>query len=128
MPKVLKDIFVHITNSSPSLVCELTVVGFLIMEAKLILLVMDSPTSYVCRVNRLTPLKVPELVEEFGRRMLPIVEVIDKAKLLMEKLYILLVNDETPLDLEFDDGSRNGSIPLCFHIQRNIGLKISIFF
>ncbi|KAL0084652.1 hypothetical protein J3Q64DRAFT_1610512, partial [Phycomyces blakesleeanus] len=102
MPKVLKDIFVHITNSSPSLVCELTVVGFLIMEAKLILLVMDSPTSYVCRVNRLTPLKVPELVEEFGRRMLPIVEVIDKAKLLMEKLYILLVNDETPLDLEFD--------------------------
>ena len=31
MPKVMKDMFVHMTNSSPSLVRDLAVAGFLLM-------------------------------------------------------------------------------------------------
>jgi hypothetical protein len=76
-------------------------------------LVVDSLAGYVCRVSRLAPLKFPEVAQEFSRRMLPITEVVYKAKLLMEKTYSLLINDQAPLTLGFADNSGKGLIPPC---------------
>jgi hypothetical protein len=67
MPQVMKDIFIQLPNPSPALVRDLSVAGFLIMETKLILMTLDSPGGYVCRVNRLTPLIFPDTIETFNR-------------------------------------------------------------
>jgi hypothetical protein len=55
--------------------------------------------------------------------MLPIIEVVYKAKLFMEKTYSLLINDTAPLIFGFADDSGKGPIPPCFYIQKTTAPK-----
>ncbi|CAO3682794.1 unnamed protein product [Rhizopus stolonifer] len=83
----------------PSFVRKLAMEGFLMMETKLTLMIVDSPVGYVWSVNRITPLKFS------------IIEVVYKAKLFMKKIYLFLIKDTTSLNFVFIDDSGKNPIP-----------------
>ncbi|KAI8887828.1 hypothetical protein K501DRAFT_150933, partial [Backusella circina FSU 941] len=56
LPKVLKDMFMNYLAALPSLVRKLYVIGFILMETKLTLTMLDSPAGYVSRVTKYSSL------------------------------------------------------------------------
>lgn len=65
----------------------------------------------------------PDTIQEFNRKMIPIIEVIFKSKLLMEKNYNLIINDISPLSYGFNSSINANPIPPCFHIAVNPNAK-----
>ncbi|KAG1382161.1 hypothetical protein G6F61_002521 [Rhizopus arrhizus] len=82
IPKILKDMFVNLANSSPDKVREIVTVGYQVMETKFALLTMDSPAGAVCRINHLHPLQFPDDPELITKQLLPILETVCKEGIL----------------------------------------------
>lgn len=83
IPKVLKDMFVNLANSSPENLREIVTVGYLLMETKFTLVTMESPAGAICRINHLYPLQFPNDPELITKQLLQILEVAYKSRLII---------------------------------------------
>lgn len=112
IPKILKDMFVNLANSSPDKVREIVTVGYQVMETKFALLTMDSPAGAVCRINHLHPLQFPDDPELITKQLLPILETVYRSRLIIERTRLITLDKVVAFDL-----GEGGPIPLCFHAQ-----------
>ncbi|KAI7907273.1 uncharacterized protein BX663DRAFT_421079, partial [Cokeromyces recurvatus] len=98
MPKVKKDMFVNLTNSSPDKVREIITVGYQLLETKFILLTMDSPAGAVCRISHLYPLQFPDDAELITKQLPQILKVVYKSRLIMENARLLTLDKVIAFD------------------------------
>ncbi|KAG1145190.1 hypothetical protein G6F37_012183 [Rhizopus arrhizus] len=92
MVKVLKDMLYNLHTTAPNSVREFILVGFLMfvlvnlpVENKFSLILCDSPTGYVTRINRIAPLFLPEEPDDICIKLLPMLKLAYQARLTMER-------------------------------------------
>ena len=56
------------------------------VENKFSLILCDSPTGYVTRINRIAPLFLPEEPDDISIKLLPILKTVYQARLTMEQI------------------------------------------
>ncbi|CAJ0839585.1 7469_t:CDS:2, partial [Entrophospora sp. SA101] len=93
IPKVLKDMLYdlhqHVNFDEDSL-RKMETIGFAHAGLKVIMLRLDSPTGYVCRVLRTNMFEIPSNIKEFGSKALNVLVMALKAKLIVQKNIELL--------------------------------------
>ncbi|KAI8140070.1 hypothetical protein BJV82DRAFT_236025 [Fennellomyces sp. T-0311] len=82
-PKMMKDELAELISKRPDKRSQFRVVGFISMGLTLQMLVMDSPTGNVCRIRRTQRYEYPETVDLFQASVLPMYEMVLKAKAIM---------------------------------------------
>ncbi|KAI8048223.1 hypothetical protein BDF21DRAFT_433586 [Thamnidium elegans] len=112
MSKVLKDMFVNLSNSSPDKVRDIVTVGYQLMETKFTLSIMDSPAGSVCRINHLYPLQFPDDPQLITKQLLQISEVVYRSRLIIETTRLITSDIVAAFDL-----GEGGPFPPCFYIQ-----------
>ncbi len=75
---------------------------------------MDSPAGYVCRVNRLSPLFFPVQRAQISTKLIPILECIYKARIMMETSKSKIENDTTEITYDFNPAPVHQIGP-CFY-------------
>ncbi|KAG2222345.1 hypothetical protein INT45_009818 [Circinella minor] len=90
VPKMLKDQLYNLSKVCPEKVEKLVVVGFVMMGLKLRVVVMDNPSTYVCRINRTDPYYFPSTVvtvgNDFGAMLILISQVRELVDQTIKKL------------------------------------------
>src|SRR5438105_553929 len=75
------QVYIHIcSNYSQTSTNLLTSLGLSVL-----LLTLDSPAGYICRIYRSNMLTIPSTVNEFGKGVLPVIVLVWKAKVMSYK-------------------------------------------
>ncbi|CAG8618502.1 728_t:CDS:10 [Paraglomus brasilianum] len=99
-PKVMKDQFDDLCagQTNENTVRKLRTVGFIHAGLSVLLLTLDSPTGYICRISRSNLLRIPSTVSEFGKRVLPVIMLVWKAKKIVCDTIEIMGNDDNNED------------------------------
>ncbi|CAG8719013.1 17313_t:CDS:2 [Funneliformis caledonium] len=92
MPKMMKDMFRHLCetfNQDDHKTRQLETIGFLHAGLMMVLLRLDSPAGYVCRVSRSKSFSIATNIKEFGKT-LPLISLTWKAKKIVENMISLI--------------------------------------
>ncbi|KAG2209189.1 hypothetical protein INT47_005481 [Mucor saturninus] len=85
MEKVLKDMMYSLYRAAPSLIRQLTLVGYLMYETKFTMVLCDSPAGYVTRITTLSSIDLPEEVDDISNQLLAILKAVYHGRLVMEE-------------------------------------------
>jgi len=100
-PKMMKDQFDDLCTRvklREKIVRNLMTIGFIHAGLSVLLLTLDSPTGYICRISRSKMLTVPSTVSEFGTRALPAIVLAWKAKKIVSNVIEMMTqNDDEDL-------------------------------
>ncbi|KAI8358555.1 hypothetical protein BD560DRAFT_335052, partial [Blakeslea trispora] len=118
MAKVSKDMLVDLCRKAPSAVRDFSVVGFLLFGAKFTLMLYDLPAGYVCRGNSLSPIYLPEDVEDINIKLIDMLSLTFRARLIMEGNNRLVRQSRSPLDVVGLSGEKEVVFP-CFQSEEN---------
>ncbi|CAG8547968.1 13436_t:CDS:2, partial [Funneliformis caledonium] len=103
-PKMMKDIFDNLcmaVGMKEEKIRKLQSVGFVHANLMVVLLRMDSPEGFVCRVNRTRMIGIPAKVEEFGSKAIHVIMLAWKAKMVVRNMIDLVEqNDAIELNEE----------------------------
>lgn len=77
----------------------------------LTVLIMDCPDGYVCRTSRIGPLKYPSSVEEFSKKIIPLITIICQVRNMM-KATIETIESDTSIIIPTINSSSASPIPL----------------
>ncbi|CAI2190648.1 19235_t:CDS:10, partial [Funneliformis geosporum] len=94
LPRTLKDIFVHLAGKidfEEQKMRKLNIIGFIHAGAVLMRVSLDCPAGYICRYTRRNLLEVYADVNNFGRSLDVLVEIIHAKFLILQTMKI--VND-----------------------------------
>ncbi|PKY26780.1 hypothetical protein RhiirB3_442216 [Rhizophagus irregularis] len=90
-PKMMKDIFYSLceaVGNEEEKIRKLQSFGFIHSGLMILLLRLDSPAGYTCRITRTKMLEVPSQIAQFGAKVLPVIMVIMlawKAKMIVKE-------------------------------------------
>ncbi|CAG8618387.1 1540_t:CDS:10, partial [Acaulospora morrowiae] len=105
MPKMMKDMFNRLCetfNHDDHKTRQLEMIGFLHAGLMMVLLRLDSPAGYVCRVLRSKSFSIATNIKEFGKT-LPLISLTWKANKIVENMISLIEKtDETDESSEED--------------------------
>lgn len=76
----------------------------------LTVLIMDCPDGYVCRTSRIGPLKYPSSVEEFSKKIIPLITIICQVRNMM-KATIEAIESDTSIIIPTINSSSASPIP-----------------
>lgn len=91
----------------------------------LTVLIMDCPDGYVCRISRIGPLKYPSSVEEFSKKIVPLITIIAQVRNMI-KTTIEAIASDTTIVIPTINASTNSPIPpsipppVKYHRKRKI--------
>jgi len=115
-PKMLKDQFDNLctcVESSEEKVRSLETIGFIHAGLSVLLLRLDSPAGYTCRISRTKMLTFPSTISEFGTKALPIILLAWKAKKIVSNVIKTMEqNDDDEDSLEaLQNSCENNATP-----------------
>ncbi|KAI9496365.1 hypothetical protein BDB00DRAFT_810188 [Zychaea mexicana] len=96
LPKIMKDMFSRCCrklDDDEDGIRRLKIVGFAHNHLRFQLLTMDSPAGYVCRVSKYKEYEVPLSATKIESQLIPILQLILKAKALVKANIVLLENN-----------------------------------
>lgn len=105
MPKMMKDMFKHLCETfdqDDHKTRQLETIGFLHAGLMMVLLRLDSPAGYVCRVLRSKSFSIATNIKEFGKT-LPLISLTWKAKKIVENMISLIEQTNETVDEETDE-------------------------
>ncbi|KAG1488146.1 hypothetical protein G6F52_012555 [Rhizopus delemar] len=79
-PKMMKDQLCHLIKVTPHHQYDLAIVGFVTMSLKLCVMVLDRPSTYVCRIQKTSALFFPSNVETMGARLEALLALVTQVK------------------------------------------------
>ncbi|CAG8627245.1 12683_t:CDS:10 [Rhizophagus irregularis] len=86
-PKMMKDMFYSLCEAvgmEEKKIRKLQSIGFIHSGLMMLLLRLDSPASYTCRITRTQMLEIPSQIIQFGSKVLPIIVLAWKAKMIVK--------------------------------------------
>ncbi|RUS24842.1 hypothetical protein BC938DRAFT_473000, partial [Jimgerdemannia flammicorona] len=95
--KMQKDMFVNLCNAvkwDVEKVRKLQVIGWIFSELNVLLLRLDSPRGYVCRVVRSPIYTIPQTFGLFGQQVVPFLALIWKAKAIVKEVVDIVESAE----------------------------------
>ncbi|CAG8793502.1 17518_t:CDS:10, partial [Cetraspora pellucida] len=104
-PKMMKDMFYHLCESVDWVeqkIRKMETIGFLHAGLMMMMLRLDSPSGYICRISRSKSLNIPSQVEEFGAKALPCILLAWMAKTIVANV-IRLVEQEDENNVNEED-------------------------
>ncbi|CAG8685114.1 4347_t:CDS:10 [Rhizophagus irregularis] len=87
-PKMMKDIFYSLceaVGNEEEKIRKLQSIGFIHSSLMILLLRLDSPAGYTCRITRTKMLEVPSQIAQFGAKVLPVIMLAWKAKMIVKE-------------------------------------------
>lgn len=109
-PKMMKDMFYSLcvaVGMEEKKIRKLQSIGFMHAGLK-ILLRMDSPAGYMCRITRSKMLEIPPQIAQFGSKVLPVVMLAWKAKMIVKEMVEFVEKKQYTEDKEnLDDQLQN---------------------
>ncbi|KAI8966994.1 hypothetical protein BDF20DRAFT_345721 [Mycotypha africana] len=116
MTKVLKDMLCCLYKSTPDVLRDVALPGFLLFETKLTLILCDAPAGHVCRIIRFKTMDLPEEPDEIHNQLFSALTLVYKARLLMENTRRLV--RQTPVTPQLVD-LKYKILPPCFNPDMN---------
>ncbi|CAB4407224.1 unnamed protein product [Rhizophagus irregularis] len=104
-PKMMKDMFYRLCESVDWVeqkIRKVETIGFLHAGLMMMMLRLDSPSGYICRISRSKSLSIPSQVEEFGAKALPCILLAWMAKTIVANT-IRLVEQEDEDNVNEED-------------------------
>ncbi|CAG8698341.1 14789_t:CDS:10 [Funneliformis caledonium] len=86
-PKMMKDMFYSLCEAvgmEEKRIRKLQSIGFIHSGLMMLLLRLDSPAGYTCRITRTKMLEIPSQIIQFGSKVLPIIVLAWKAKMIVK--------------------------------------------
>ncbi|KAI7859895.1 hypothetical protein BDC45DRAFT_530353 [Circinella umbellata] len=93
VPKLLKDMFCRASrkvDNDETYIRKLRIAGFTHNHLRMSLVVMDCPNGYVCRLSRTRDFEIPLSIARINTQLVPILQLILKAKSLVQDSLRLL--------------------------------------
>ncbi|RGB23765.1 hypothetical protein C1646_805911 [Rhizophagus diaphanus] len=82
-PKMMKDMLYSLceaVGNEEKKIRKLQSIGFIHSGLMILLLRLDSPAGYTCRITRTKMLEIPSQITQFGSKVLPVIMLAWKAK------------------------------------------------
>ncbi|CAJ0641965.1 12991_t:CDS:2 [Entrophospora sp. SA101] len=132
-PKMLKDQYCNLCkyiNYEEDKVRKIETIAFIHSGMIMMLLRLDSPIGYICRISRTKTYEIPTRINEFGKKVLPALVVALKSKMIVRNTIKLVENNDYSkaeyLEYLQDCGEiamkktykRRINIPMCFQEPR----------
>ncbi|KAI9354383.1 hypothetical protein BD770DRAFT_367469 [Pilaira anomala] len=100
LPKIMKDMLAHVCNDAPTNIRKLEIAGFIILENKITLMSLDVPAGYTCRINCFESFFFPTTSTSIARRFLAILELVCRARLIMESTVRTSMEDNSQINIK----------------------------
>ncbi|CAG8713454.1 11809_t:CDS:10 [Funneliformis mosseae] len=87
-PKMMKDMFYSLceaVGNEEKKIRKLQSIGFIHSGLMILLLRLNSPAGYTCRITRTKMLEIPSQITQFGSKVLPVIMLAWKAKMIVKE-------------------------------------------
>ncbi|KAI7848516.1 hypothetical protein BDC45DRAFT_523056 [Circinella umbellata] len=80
VPKMMKDQLWQLARNHPEKSRRLAVIGYVMMGLKLRVVVMENPSTYICKINRTPAYYFPSTIETFGSQLGNLLGLVSQVK------------------------------------------------